>query len=62
MIIKVSGSDVNEDAEELQRIKLQMEKNEEELNKLCKNICLLIGWSLVLILFIYFLFIIINAP
>ena len=61
-MITVSGSDVNEDPEELQRIKLHREKDEEELNKSCKNICLLISWSLVLILFIYFLFIIINAP
>lgn len=61
MMITVSTSDVNEDPEELQRIKLQRKKNEDELNKLCKKICLCLGWSLVLILFIYFLFII-NTP
>ncbi len=62
MMITVYTSDVNEDPEELQRIKLQRKKNEEELNKLCKNICLCLGWLSVLILFIYFLFIIINSP
>jgi len=34
---------------EIQRIALQ--KNNEELDRICKNICLCIGWSLVLIMF-----------
>lgn len=35
--------------EEIQRIALQ--KNNEELDRICKNICLCIGWTLVLIMF-----------
>ena len=37
--------------QELQKIALQ--KNNEELDRICKNICLCIGWILVLILFIW---------
>jgi len=48
-----------EDPGELQRIKGKREKDERELNDLCKNICLCVGWSLVLILIIYIFFIII---
>ena len=28
-------------------------KNDEELDRLCKNICLICGWSLVIVLFMY---------
>ena len=34
---------------EIQRIALQ--KNNEELDRICKNICLCIGWTLVFIMF-----------
>ena len=30
-----------------------LKKNNEKLDKLCKNICLIIGWSLVLCIFLY---------
>ena len=30
-----------------------LRKNNEKLDKLCKNICLIIGWSLVICLFLY---------
>ena len=30
-----------------------LRKNNEELDKLCKNICAIIGWSLVFCLFLY---------
>lgn len=30
-----------------------LKKNNEKLDKLCKNICLITGWSLVLCLFLY---------
>lgn len=30
-----------------------LKKNNEKLDKLCKNICLIIGWSLVFCLFLY---------
>ena len=51
-----------EDPDEIQRIKLKREKDEKELNDLCKNICLCVGWSLVLILIIYIFFIMICGP
>lgn len=51
-----------EDPEELKRIKVKREKDERELNDLCKNICLCVGWSLVLILIIYIFFIMICGP
>ena len=28
-------------------------KNDEKLDRLCKNICLICGWSLVIVLFMY---------
>jgi hypothetical protein len=28
-------------------------KNDEELDRICKNICLICGWSLVVVLIIY---------
>ena len=30
-----------------------LKKNNEKLDELCKNICLIIGWSLVLCIFLY---------
>ena len=48
-----------EDPEERQRIKLKREKDEKELNDLCKKICLCLGWSFILIYFIYIICIII---
>ena len=50
-----------EDPEERQRIKLKREKDEKELNDLCKKICLCLGWSFILIYFIYIICIIISA-
>ena len=44
---------INEE-KEIQRIALQ--KNNEELNRICKNICLCIGWILVLILFCWLIY------
>jgi len=45
----------NYDVEKAQKSEQQiaLEKNNAELDKLCKNICLIIGWSLVITLFIY---------
>lgn len=51
-----------EDPEEIQRIKLKREKDEKELNDLCKKICLCLGWSFVLILIIYICFIMLFGP
>ena len=34
-----------------------LRKNNEKLDELCKNICLIIGWSLVICLFMYIIFI-----
>ena len=39
--------------EEIETQKLALQKNNEELNRICKNICLFIGWILVLVLFIW---------
>ena len=39
---------------EIQRIALQ--KNNEELDRICKNICLCIGWTIVLILFCWVIY------
>lgn len=33
-----------------------LRKNNEKLDELCKNICLIIGWSLVICLFTYIIF------
>ena len=39
---------------EIQRIALQ--KNNEELDRICKNICLCVGWTLVLIMFCWVIY------
>ena len=46
---------INYDVEKAQISDQQiaLEKNNAERDKLCKNICLIIGWSLVVTLFIY---------
>ena len=41
------------DEEEQARGKQALQKNNEELDKLCKNICLVVGWLGVLCLIIY---------
>ena len=45
--------------DEIQRISMQ--KNQEELDKLCKKICLCIGWSCVIILSFYMIIIIVTS-
>ena len=37
-----------------------LRKNDEELDKLCKKICLMFGWCIVLCLFLYFIKILIK--
>ena len=39
--------------EEQKRMMDQKIKNDEKLDRLCKNICLIFGWSLVIVLFMY---------
>lgn len=39
--------------EEEIRIREARKKNDEELDRLCNKICLICGWSLVVVLFIY---------
>ncbi len=51
---------VQRDSEDIQRQKEALRKNNEELDKLCKKICLIIGWSLVFCLMIYIIFLIIH--
>ena len=51
-----------EDPVEIPKVKLVKDKDEKELIDLCKNICLLISWSLVLILIIYIFMIKICSP
>ena len=41
---------------------IALEKNNKELDRICKNYCLYIGWSLVLCLMIYIIIITINKP
>ena len=38
---------------EEERVKKQIQKNNEELDKLCKTICLFVGWLFVFCLIIY---------
>ena len=38
---------------EEERIKREIQKNNEELDKLCKTICLFLGWLTVFCLIIY---------
>jgi len=45
---------------EEERIKKQIQKNNEELDKLCKTICLFVGWLFVFCLIIYIITIIVN--
>ena len=46
---------INYDVEKAQKSEQQitLEKNNAELDKICKNICLIIGWSLVITLLMY---------
>lgn len=44
---------VQRDSEDIQRQKEALRKNNEELDKLCKKICTIIGWSLCCCLFLY---------
>ena len=41
---------------------IALEKNNKELDRICKKYCLCIGWFLVLFLFIYVIIITINKP
>ena len=45
---------------EEERVKKQIQKNNEELDKLCKTICLFVGWLVVFCLIIYIITIIAN--
>jgi len=45
---------------EEERIKREIQKNNEELDKLCKTICLFLGWLTVFCLIIYIITIIVN--
>ena len=45
---------------EEERIKKQIQKNNEELDKLCKTICLFVGLLTVFCLIIYIITIIVN--
>lgn len=51
-------SEYNNDIEKQNQEALR--RNNEELDKLCKNICLIIGWSLVCCLLIYIILLIQN--
>ena len=44
-------SNIPKDPEDIQKIIIK--KNNEKRNQLCKNICLIIGWSLVFCLIFY---------
>ena len=50
----INGIVPKEDVEKAQSEKqIALEKNNAELDKLCKNICLIVGWSLVITLLMY---------
>ena len=44
--------------EEVERREATRKRNDEELDKLSKSVCLIIGWSLVLSIFIYYIYLI----
>lgn len=45
---------INYDVEKAQsEQQIALEKNNAEIDKLCKNICLIVGWSLVITLLMY---------
>ena len=41
------------DEEEQARMKQALQKNNEDLDRICKNICLVVGWLCVFCLIIY---------
>jgi hypothetical protein len=45
--------DREESEEEIQRRRTALQKNNEKLDEICHTICLVMGWSLVLGLIIY---------
>ena len=47
-------------SEAVERLEAARKRNDEEVDKLCKCLCLIIGWFLVLCLFIYIIYIIAN--
>ena len=47
---------------ENQRLIEAKKKNDEELDKICNKVCLICGWGLVICLFIYCIFIVIQGP
>lgn len=47
---------------EEERTKEALKKNNEELDKLCKTICLFIGWLCVFCLIIYIITIMVKKP
>ncbi len=49
----VHYSDKEKGQDELTMQEIATQKNNEKLDKLCKNICLIIGWSLFCSIFIY---------
>jgi hypothetical protein len=46
---------------EEERVKIQLKQNNEELDRICNKICLCIGWSGVLFLIIYVVYIIVKT-
>lgn len=41
---------------------MRRQKNNEELDRLCKKICLCVGWSLVILFMIYITYLLIRGP
>ena len=41
---------------------IRRQKNNEELDRLCKKICLCVGWSLVILFMIYITYLLIRGP
>jgi hypothetical protein len=58
-----NGKSIYENEEAIRREDLMKEalrKNNEELDKMCKSICLFFGWLLVIMIFVYVIYIIIT--
>ena len=48
-----TSSYIPRDPENIQKKREALKKNDKKRNQLCKNICLIIGWSLVFCLIFY---------
>ena len=58
-----SEKSIHENEEAIRREAIRREalrKNNEELDKMCKSICLFFGWLLVIMIFVYAIYILVT--